>query len=102
MAQPIPDMYPNYAKALLDDLSDQQFKLRKLTKMQERAEDKKGLLKKYILKTKLEIESIEHEIDQIIRLAFFPYHDVPILDLLTDERYNQGPIPGTIPPEGDS
>lgn len=102
MQQPIPDMYPNYAKALLDDLSDQKFKLKRLRKLSPSTNGGKAFLKKQILNTELEIESIEQEIDQITRLAFFPYHDVPILELLTNERYHQGPIPGTIPPEGDS
>lgn len=102
MQQPIPDMYPNYAKALLDDLSDQKFKLRRLRKLCPMTNGGKVFLQKQILNTELEIESIEQEIDQITRLAFFPYHDVPILELLTNERYHQGPIPGTIPPEGDS
>lgn len=95
-------MYPNYAKAILDDLSEQQFKLRRLKKLTSFTKGGREFLKKQVLKTELEIESIEQEIDQLTRLAFFPYHDVPILELLTNERYHQGPIPGTIPPEGDS
>lgn len=102
MQQSIPDMYPNYAKALLDDLSDQQFKLRRLKRISSFSAGGRKFLSQQILKTQLEIESIEQEIDQITRLAFFPYHDVPILELLTNERYHQGPIPGTIPPERDS
>jgi hypothetical protein len=95
-------MYPNYAKAILDDLSDQKFKLRRLRKLSAFSKGGREFLQKQILNTELEIESIEQEIDQLTRLAFFPYHDVPILELLTNERYHQGPAPGTHLPPGDS
>jgi hypothetical protein len=46
-----------------------------------------------------EIQLVEEEIELICNRAFFPYHDVPILELLTNERYHQGTPPGTCPPD---
>jgi hypothetical protein len=42
-----------------------------------------------------ELHAIDEEIDLIIEQAFFPYYDVPLLELLTNERYHQSPPPGT-------
>lgn len=101
MQQSIPDMYPNYAKILLDDYQFQKLKLKKLEEKLIHTDGPVKFISNQIMKTILQIEDIEQEIDQIIRLAFFPYHDVPILKLLTNERYHQGPSPGAYLPPGD-
>ncbi len=46
-----------------------------------------------------EMNAVDEEIELICQRAFFPYHDIPLFDLLTNERYHQGSPPGTCPPD---
>lgn len=56
---------------------------------------------KVIIHTKAEFDAIEEEMNTMIEQGFFPYNDIPLLQLLTDERYNQIPPPGTHRPDRD-
>ncbi|PRY90623.1 hypothetical protein [Mongoliibacter ruber] len=91
-----------YSKLLLDD----EIMLKRRLKSLEQefidapsSPDNDKALSTSIMEILLELREIENEIEDLIVLAFFPDHNVPILKLLTDERYNQSPTPGFRSPD---
>lgn len=96
------DELARYSKILLDEMSFHQAKLKNLESKFITAKGCVKVLSREIMNTLLELQQIDRDINDLTRLAFFPYHDVPIIDLLTDGRYTQSPVPGTIIPKRNS
>lgn len=88
-------MYRTHIALILKDQRILKKELKELCQEYKKQRTNKAQLSNLIFLTMREVHAIEEEIDLLLEQAFFPYHDVPLLTLLTDERYNQSPPPGT-------
>jgi hypothetical protein len=92
-------MYRTHIALILKDQRQLKRELKELCKEYRKQRSKKAELCNLIFLTMREVHAIEEEIDLLLEQAFFPYNDVPLLTLLTDERYNQSKPPGTCSPD---
>jgi len=90
-------MYRTHIALILKDQRQLKRELKQLCQDYRRTSKSKAKanLSRLIFLTIRELHAIDEEIDLIIEQAFFPYYDVPLLELLTNERYHQSPPPGT-------
>jgi hypothetical protein len=78
----------NYPEMLLDQQCFFKTKLRNLRGIMQKTDQCNPIVADQIIKTIDELKQIDDEIDIITGLAFYPHHQVPIFDMITEEKYH--------------